>query len=33
MNCEGMRRTIQWSGDKDGVEWREVKVVCSGKGA
>ena len=30
--CEDMRRTIQWGGDKGVVEWREVNVVCSGKG-
>ena len=28
-----MRRTIQWGGDKGGVEWMEIIVVCSGNGA
>ena len=28
-----MQRNMQWGGDKGGVEWREVKVVCGVKGA
>ena len=28
--CKG---PIQWGGDKGGVEWREVKMVCSRKGS
>ena len=27
--CKG----LQWGGDQGGVEWREVKVRCGGKGA
>ena len=27
-----MQRTVQWGGDKGSVEWRKVKVVCSGRG-